>query len=42
MANLAGIKEYRNEMERMEVTTPAHAEEWNRRYQILLNNDRYL
>ena len=29
-------------MEAMERTTPAHYEEWNRRHQQLLDNDKYL
>lgn len=42
MSNLVGENRFNGEMERLEVTTPAHADQWNRRHQQLLNNDTYL
>ena len=44
MANLtaAANPELVLEMEAMERTTPAHCDEWNRRHQQLLDNDKFL
>lgn len=44
MANLTAVTnpELVLTMEAMERTTPAHYEEWNRRHQQLLDNDKYL
>lgn len=42
MAKLEGISKYSQDMKRLEPTTPAHADYFNDRYQILLNNDAFL
>ncbi len=42
MSKIVGENRFSSEMERLEVTTPAHAEQWNRRHQQLLDNDTYL
>ena len=44
MANLtaAANPELVLEMQAMERTTPAHCDEWNRRHQQLLDNDKFL
>lgn len=42
MAELTGVAEYSEKMERLETTTPGHADVWNIRHQLLLNNDAFL